>query len=109
MPCPAAAPQHYCTPKPLGQLSVLESRGSYSKFALSLGDFGGRQVGERGLADMRFRCGPTPVGKVCQLAQAKHHRLSPLLHLPLTPGLPSPLLPAATPRSRAVAAAAGGT
>lgn len=45
MPCPPAVPQRYCTPKPLGQLSVLESRGSFSKFALSLGDFGGRQVG----------------------------------------------------------------
>lgn len=43
-PSPSSHPQRYCTPKPLGQLSVLESRGGYSKFAFSLGDLGGRCV-----------------------------------------------------------------
>ncbi|PRW60661.1 hypothetical protein C2E21_0949 [Chlorella sorokiniana] len=38
----------YCTPKPLGQLSVLESRGSYSKFALSLGELGGSYTSFQG-------------------------------------------------------------
>ncbi|KAI7842008.1 hypothetical protein COHA_004211 [Chlorella ohadii] len=38
----------YCTPKPLGQMSVLESRGAWSKFALSLGDFGGSYTSFQG-------------------------------------------------------------